>query len=75
MMKIAENCSRSAWVNASGERVSPQEQLLCAQAAHKTENGIVTDQDELIANIESCMADKGYERREWWQVSDTECNR
>ena len=56
-------CSRSPWMKPDGHEVSPQEQLVCTQEVQTQIKGQTPTHDEMVAKIETCMIDKGYQRR------------
>ena len=74
LTKLA-HCSVSPWMKPNGDEVSPDEQLECTKEAQDKIKGSTITRDELVAKMESCMIERGYERRSWWQLNDMECKR
>ena len=75
MLTKLAHCSMSPWMKPNGDEVSPDEQLKCTEEAQSKIEGPTITKDELVAKMESCMIEKGYERRSWWQLNDMECKR
>jgi hypothetical protein len=71
------SCSLSPWIKTDGDEiheVTPAEQAECVHQVNQASKGEVLDQKTLKQRIEQCMLDKGYHRRQWWELNDLHWN-